>query len=85
MGVFLTGQPGKTSCPGHTHLKAGSRPKKATKVTSDTVTVKRMMLRARVMVRESSKWPNWLHNGTIYGKAGYNTLCASPMLPLSPT
>jgi hypothetical protein len=34
------------------HLKAGSRPKNATNVTKDTVTVKRMMVRATVMVKE---------------------------------
>jgi hypothetical protein len=34
-----------------TYRNAGSRPKKAMKVTSDTVTVKMMMLRAKVMVK----------------------------------
>jgi hypothetical protein len=34
------------------HRKAGRRPKKAIKVTSDTVTVKMIMLRASVMVKE---------------------------------
>ena len=33
------------------YRKAGRRPKKAMKVTSDTVTVKMMMLRASVMVK----------------------------------
>jgi hypothetical protein len=35
-----------------TYRNAGRRPKKATNVTSDTVTVKMMMLRASVMVKE---------------------------------
>lgn len=34
------------------YLKAGSRPKKATNVTRDTVMVKTMMVRATVMVKE---------------------------------
>lgn len=34
------------------HLKAGSRPKKAMKVTRDTVTVKMMMVRATVIMGE---------------------------------
>jgi hypothetical protein len=35
------------------YLRAGKRPKKATKVTSDTVMVKMMMVRATVMVKEA--------------------------------
>lgn len=35
------------------YLKAGSRPKKATNVTSDTVMVKMIMVRATVMVKET--------------------------------
>lgn len=34
------------------YLKAGSRPKKATNVTRDTVIVKMIMVRAMVMVKE---------------------------------
>jgi hypothetical protein len=34
-----------------TYRNAGSRPKNAMKVTSDTVTVKMMMLRAKVMMK----------------------------------
>jgi hypothetical protein len=34
------------------YRKAGKRPKKAMNVTNDTVTVKMMMLRASVMMKE---------------------------------
>jgi len=44
-----------TRSEGCRYLKAGSRPKKATKVTSDTVMVKMMMVRATVMVKETCR------------------------------
>lgn len=40
------------TCAQSRYLKAGSRPKKAMKVTRDTVTVKMMMVRATVMMGE---------------------------------
>lgn len=52
------------SMEGYRYLKAGSRPKKATKVTRDTVMVKMMMVRATVMVKETSRLRHYAWRNT---------------------
>jgi hypothetical protein len=64
MGVFLPLSACGRRESGQTDRKAGKRPKKAINVTSDTVTVKAMMLRASVMVK-GDKWRN-VGRGTLW-------------------
>jgi hypothetical protein len=63
MGVFLPLSACDRRENGQTDRKAGKRPKKAMNVTSDTVTVKAMMLRASVMVN-GDRWRN-VGRGTL--------------------